>query len=179
MPSRPGPCPECGFDPTSVSPADAAVAARSYPRRYRALLVRPDDDDPEIVHRRPSPDEPSAVGHVARAAADLGAAGEALQRIRVHDEPEIALDVVLDGPSAGSGSAPPTSEDALAALTAAATSFAARVESLRGDEWRRLGRLAGNDDVTALDVARHGVHAGIHHLRAAERALARAKTATR
>lgn len=170
MPSPPGPCPECGFDATAVSPSDAAAAARSYPRRYRALLVRPDDDDPEIVHRRPSPDELSAVEHTRRAAAGVGAAAEALQRIRVDDGPEVDLEGAV--PAGGIGRA--TTSDVLGALTSAAASFAAEVESVRGDGWRRVGHVAG-DEVGALDVARHGVHDGIHHLRAAERAVARAR----
>lgn len=153
-----------------MSPADAAVAARSYPRRYRALLVRPDEDDPEIVHRRPAPDQLSAVGHTARAAADISAAADALRRISIDDGPEVALEGTAPSDAAG-----PTSRDVLADLDSAASSFASAIETLRGDEWRRSGHLAGGDDVGAIDVARHGVHAGIHHLRAAERALAGAR----
>ena len=33
-------CEECGFEYASVSPADAAVALRSFGRRYRAPLTR-------------------------------------------------------------------------------------------------------------------------------------------
>ena len=170
MPSRPGRCPDCGFDAAAVSPADAAVAARSYPRRYRALLVRPDEDDPEIVHRRPAPDQLSAVEHTARAAVDISAAADALRRVRIDEDPEVALEGTAPIDEAG-----PTSREVLAVLDAAAASFATVIETLRGDEWRRSGHLAGGGDVGALDVARHGVHAGIHHLRAAERALAGAR----
>lgn len=166
-----GRCPECGFDPPTLSPADAGVAARSYTRRYRSLLVRPDDEDPEIVHRRPAPGRPSAVEHTEHAAAVLAAAAGALQLVRVRDDPEVDLDAPV---TAGHRS---TLDEVLGRLAAAAGELAQQIEPLRGEEWTRTGMEPGGRPVTALDIARHGVHAGIHHLRAAERALAAARSA--
>src|SRR3954453_1952587 len=45
------PCPACGFDGDTVSPADAIAALRSYPRRYRALLIPPGDEDGDGIVR--------------------------------------------------------------------------------------------------------------------------------
>ena len=165
-----GRCPECGFDPPTVSPADAAVAARSFPRRYRALLVRPDDDDPEIVHRRAG-GEPSAAEQAARGASGMAAAAEALGAIRISDGPTVDVD---GPPGAPAGDSTPL-DAILERLAAAAGGLADSIEPLRGDEWNRTGVLPGGADVPALDVARHGVHAGVHHLRAAERAVAQAR----
>lgn len=170
MPSAGGRCPDCGFDPSRVSPSDAAVAARSFPRRFRALLVRPDDEDPAIVHRRPAGDGPSAVGHALAAAGGMAAAAGALGRVLTADDPTVDL---------GSGPPPAADEPALEVVldrvAAAAGVLAAAVEGTSASEWARPGRLPGGEEVTALDLARAGVHAGAHHLRAAERTLARVR----
>ena len=163
-----GRCPDCGFDPPTVSPSDAAVAARSYPRRYRALLVRPDDEDPEIVHRRPGPDEPSAAEHAGQAAAAMDAAAGALGDVRRSDSPRVHA----YGAAAGTGA---TLEAVLERLATAGAALAVAIEPFRGEEWNRPATDGGCGAVTALDIARQGVHAGIHHLRAAERAIARAR----
>lgn len=171
-----GRCPECGFDPPKVSPSDAAAAARSYPRRWRGLLVRPDDDNPEIVHRQPAPGEPSAVDHAAAAAAGMAAVTVALDRVRVHEGAAVDLGLA-PGPGravavAGDGL---TLEDVLALVTRSAGALAVVVEAVHGDEWARTGILPDGEPVHALDVARAGIHAGAHHLRAADRALSRAR----
>lgn len=171
-----GRCPECGFDPSKVSPSDAAAAARSYPRRWRGLLVRPDDDDPEIVRRQPAPGEPSAVDHAALAAAGMAAATQALDRVRVHEGAAVDL-----GPPPGPGRAVAGAgdgfnlEDVLALVARSAGALAAAVEEVHGDEWARTGVLPDGGPVHALDVARAGVHAGAHHLRAADRVLSRVR----
>ena len=171
-----GRCPECGFDPPKVSPSDAATAARSFPRRWRGLLVRPDDDDPEIVHRQPASGEPSAVDHAAAAAAGMAAAAQALDSVRVHEGATVDL-----GPVAGAGQAVAgagdglTLEDGLAQVTRSADALAAAVEEVHGDEWARTGVLPAGGPVHALGVARAGVHAGSHHLRAADRVLSRVR----
>lgn len=163
MPQAPG-CPECGFLPSKVSPSDAAVAARSFPRRFRALLVRPDDEDPDIVHRRPAGGGLSAAEHALAAAAALDVAATALARVRVAEAPDVDLT------PAESPSRLPL-EVVLDQVAAAAGALAATAEAMHGAEWGRTGRLADGTTVTALDVARAGVHAGAHHLRAAERTL--------
>lgn len=159
-----GRCPECGFVFSTVSPSDAAVAARSYPRRYRAALVRPDEDDPDIVHRRPGPGLPSAADHALEAAAGLAAAAQGLQQLRSQDRPAVDLD-----PAAAGGGA--TLEAVLERLEGAATALAAAIEAIHGEEWDRRLVAGDGQEVTALDVARAGVHAGSHHLRAAERVI--------
>lgn len=156
-------CPVCGFNPPTVSPSDAAAAARSYPRRWRGLLVRPDDDDPAIVRRRPSSDGASALELAAHAAATFAIVADALQRVQAHDAPDIQIEPP-GTPAAGS------LEAVLEALTAGATRLATATDAVRGDDWERTGTVAGAP-LRAVDVARHGVHMGIHDLRQAERVL--------
>lgn len=158
-------CPDCGFDAPTVAPADALAAVRSYPRRWRALLVRPDDADPEILRRRPAAGEPSALDHGAAAAAGMQAAAVALGAIQSHDDPPVDL----EPPPAAGGR---TLDDVLGAITSAAGALADAIDAVHGEGWARTGRLPDGRPVRALDAARSGVHAGSHHLRAADRALA-------
>lgn len=171
-----GRCPECGFDPPTVSPSDAAVAARSYPRRWRSLLVRPDEGDPALVHRAPGPGEPSALDHGAVAAAGMAASSGALAQVRVHDGADVHLDPAPGAGQRTAGAAAGlTLDDVVGQVTRAAGALAAAIESVHGDEWARTGLLPDGAAMHALDVARVGVHAGSHHLRAADRVLARVK----
>jgi hypothetical protein len=127
-------CPTCGFDATTVSPTDAAVAARSLARRFRAVLMPPVEDE-DVV--------PEAVAEAAAAAHELHEAAWALGRRPVEA-----------GPSG-------TSVDAVVArLEAAAVALAAAIERTPSDEWEHSSALA---------TARAGVHAGVHHLREAQR----------
>jgi hypothetical protein len=67
-------CTSCGFNPGSVSPSDAVVALRSFPRRYGALVASIDPDERDRLLRAGSP---SAVDHLVDAARALGGSGSA------------------------------------------------------------------------------------------------------
>ena len=154
-------CSVCGLDPRTVSPSDAVVALRSYPRRYRALLLRPEEQ--RDILSRPGPDGQSALDVAAVVPATLEAAAEAIRRIQRHDDPEIRLTAATPG-AAGL-------DEVLARLETACRRLASTIEEVEGRDWQRTGRDPHEGSCTALDVARHGVHVGIHHLRAAERVL--------
>jgi len=121
-------CPTCGFEAATVSPSDAAVAARSLPRRFRAALARPDDEEVP----------PEAVAEAAAAADELHQAAAALGRRPVPAGPDDVLD----------------------RLEAGAVALAEAIERTPSQEWEHS---------SALSTARAGVHAGVHHLRAAQR----------
>ena len=124
-------CTSCGFNPGSVSPSDAAVALRSFPRRYRALVAAVDPDERERLLRT---GEPSAVDHLTDAARALGGSPG------TGDDPQALADAIGD----------------------AAERRADEADRRSGDEWK---------DQQLLDQLRETVHAGVHHLRLAERAV--------
>jgi hypothetical protein len=167
-------CAYCGFHDDSVSPADAAVALRSYPRRYRAVLVRMDDEDGARVVTAPAADGWSALDHAAHVAVALEAGADALRLVSIEDDPLIAYAPERREPSPGGVSV----DDVLDRLTGACGRAADEVERVKGDDWRRPGRVGDGESVTALDVARYLVHEGVHHLRGAERAVQAAVSAT-
>lgn len=161
-------CATCGFQDSAVTPADAAVALRSYPRRFRAVLVRPDDDDGADVVLRAGSDGWSALDHAAHVAVSFGAVSEALRLASIEEKPLVAL--APERRQSGVGSV----DEVLAALEDAAGRAAGAVDSIKGADWERRARLGDGDDVSALDLARHAVHEGVHHLRGAEQAVSEA-----
>jgi hypothetical protein len=165
-------CATCGFIEDTVSPADAAVALRSYPRRYRSVLVRMDDEAGARVVTTPADDGWSALDHAAHAATSIAAAADALRLVAIQDDPEIAL-----APERREAGDPGPVDDVLDRFAAAATTAAEQVDHVEGKDWDRRGHTGDGQSKTALDLARHMVHEGVHHLRAAERAVEQAVSA--
>jgi len=165
-------CAYCGFIDDTVSPADAAVALRSYPRRYRAVLVRMDDEEGARVVTTPAADGWSALDHAAHAATSIAAGAEALRVVSISDDPLVAY-----APERRDADGAATVDAVLDRLAAACTQAAEQVEHVGGQDWERRGRLNDEEAVSALDIARHLVHEGVHHLRGAERAVADAAAA--
>ncbi|MDQ1397175.1 MAG: hypothetical protein QOG64_2434 [Acidimicrobiaceae bacterium] len=162
----PSPCPDCGFDDHAVSPADAAVALRSFPRRYRSLFAVPAEDMGEDPVRRAGTTGWSALAHATWAGLSFDAVAEALHQVLVHDHPDISVPS-LDPP------APPVDQPTAAVLdrlARAAEMLAVAIDGAGGGQWKRTGRTTSGER-SALDLVRVAVHQGVHHLRLAERVL--------
>jgi hypothetical protein len=158
-----------------ISPQDAGVAVRSFPRRYRALLVTPGSDDgPHAVfRRRPDPSTWSALEYTAHVADLLDLLGPAIRRIMVEDTPSITF---FDNEARASAKRYNELDRAevLGWLELACGDLASVIESVKADDWTRKARLeAGERD--ALTMARNGVHEGSHHLRDVHRVLAQVR----
>jgi hypothetical protein len=167
-------CPVCGFDGRSLSPPDAVVALRSFPRRYGGVLRKPgeetDEDDAEMedaVGRRNASGW-SALAHGQWAAQAIEALGNALYQVLVRDQPAVSLPPV-DPPTAPSAAGGPGT--VMARIEAATVKLAHTADGTKGDEWNRTGRLDDGSPVTAADLLRAAVHQGVHHLRLAEKVL--------
>jgi hypothetical protein len=169
-----GSCPECGYGASFLTPPDAVVAVRSFPRRFRELLLAAEDQEQGLASR-PGRDGWSAAAHAAAAAALLDQVADVFRQVAVSDDPVIDPPAVIDGPVPGAAvpTTVPTSVMAvLEALDGASRHLATAMDAVKGEDWRRTGRDREGQVWSALDVARLGVHAGVHHLRAAERVLA-------
>jgi hypothetical protein len=161
-------CSVCGFDGRTVSPSDAIVAIRSFPRRYTDVLARPDDDDlpDDPAKRRPAPGEWSALEHAALVPAVMNAIGDAVRAVEIHDRPDIVLPDESQPPPVSSV------EQVLADLHAASDRLVEVLDSVpTADGWTRTGRMPGGDELSAIWLVRHAVHVGSHHLRLAEAAI--------
>lgn len=151
-------CTECGFDGGRLSPADAAVAARSFPRRFRAAIARRDDEDSvdALIRRRPPDGDRSAIELVADATAALRAGAEDIRRVLVSDNPAVGT------PTAPAEPGPV--DDTLGALDAAALDLAGALEQGHGAEWTRTA-ISPSGPITALELAAQAIHEGVHRLR--------------
>jgi hypothetical protein len=133
-----------------MSPSDAVVALTSFPRRWRAVLVRPDDDKEELV-RRPGADGQSALDHLAAATARIRDAASAVAR-----ELGVAAPALAGAPSAESVDA------ALAALSEASYALVGVIEEATADDWKKG---------SALELLRGAVGEAAARLRQAEQVI--------
>jgi hypothetical protein len=177
-------CPVCGFDPTSLSPADAVVALRSLPRRYReAAGLAGDDPDPggdgngEDDAGPGHPDGDAAdrralvLAQAAQAGSAIAALGEDLRRVLISDDP--ALTTTDDTATAGGGGSDGTDPDAvLARLKEVTDRVAELTEDQPATAWKRVGHRSDGPR-SAAALLGEAVHAGVHHLRLAQQAVGR------
>lgn len=145
---------------------------RSFPRRYRALLVTPGSDDgPDAVfRRRPDRSTWSALEYTAHVADRVDHLGPAIRSIVYEDHPSVPR---FDNAERAASKAYNSIErtEVLGWLDLACDELATVLGSVRPDDWARTGLLPeGERD--ALTLARDGVHEGAHHLRDVQRVLA-------
>jgi hypothetical protein len=163
-------CPECGLGYDTISPHDAIVAIRSYPRRYREVLG--DLDDParvEMVRRRPDPTTWSALEYTAHVRDILGYMAEVFLRILREDNPKIDF-VDPDHRASADHYNEQDPEVVLEGLQTNAERAAAALEQATPDDWTRKATFPwGERDLLAM--ARNAVHEGYHHLRDVDKVL--------
>jgi hypothetical protein len=168
-------CPECGLDYDTVSPPDAKVAIRSFPRRYRTALAAALDDETDegLVRRRPDPSTWSGLEYTVHVA-DLFEHFAGVIR-RMYDETRPTIDFWdPDERAASERYAEQDPRATLDRLDAAATKLASELERVDADGWSRTATFPfGERDL--LMMARNAVHEGSHHLRDVEQVLDRAR----
>src|SRR6266545_2868988 len=81
-------CPECGLAYGTISPGDALVAVRSFPRRFREQLEGVDD---VLLRTRPDPTTWSALEYTAHVADIFEWMADTVHAIVFEDEPTISF----------------------------------------------------------------------------------------
>jgi len=153
------------LDLSNLSSADAVVALRSYPRRYREAIFADDRGDAEARASQIGPTGHSVIELVTNTANTFVLLGQALHQVIVTTEPVVHAGVA-DAAQREWDLPPGTSLDAaLGRLGDEATALAEAIARVHGNEWARKGQLAGGGTITALDVAREAVRAGADNLR--------------
>jgi len=157
------------FDHPNLSPSDAVVALRSFPRRFRGLLAT-DDDDPEgVAMRRPDAAGWSALEHAAHVANAVEQAAADLQA--AHREEGAAVADPAQAPPSGATDVDST----LAHLSSASDALVAAIDRYNPDDWKRTVRAPDGRTVDALWIVRAAVQEGARHLRQAEQVIAQVK----
>lgn len=158
-----------------ISPGDAEVALRSFPRRWRALLGSLDVDDPDTVaileHPGPSGDSAVALARKAGAALEVGAR-------HLHEA------VTRDDPSLDPDPAPPpapgadTVAAALRRIEAAAPALADAVTRVAAGDLDRQAQR-GTSTVSVRQIIADAVDEVARLLREADRAIAAGRARSR
>jgi hypothetical protein len=167
-----GRCAQCGFDASTVSVSDAVVSLRSFPRRWRAAFALLDEDDDDVLRRRPSPEVWSALEYAAHTRDSISINGWAMATALREDHP------VLEWPGGADADIPaseaPDAATALDGFADACEKAAAKAQRTDAGSWRRPATLRGgrDEEVDALWFLHHCVHEGSHHLKDVHRVLA-------
>lgn len=161
------------MDLSKLTPADASVALRGFERRYRGLFAGLGEDElPDDVARRQVSGW-SAIDHVVAAARAIGAAERGLAATLTGDEPVLSPEDVGAAPRPHPGSPTGPVHERLAELGFESVALADRIDRVGADDWQRTAAVGdrGVRTVTALDIVRAAVDAGVGHLKAAQGVL--------
>jgi hypothetical protein len=161
------------MDLSKLSPSDAVVTLRGLERRYRGMFAGLEDDESpdDVAHRRAG--GWSAIDHVVAATRFIGAAAGALAKVLTAESPTVAP-ADADPTAQPKPTATGPLHERLAELGMAANAAADRIDHVPSGDWSRTAVVGDGSGrtVTALDIVRAMVDAGVGHLREAEKVLA-------
>jgi hypothetical protein len=165
------------LDVSRLNAVDAAVALRSFPRRYREELSSfKGDDNIEAMARRIGPDGQSAVDITTDTVRSIELLSQALQQVLVHDQPVLHAGVIDAAERVWPDAGDESLDSLLHELDDAATKLGETVERTDAGEWKRTATVAGSDrTITALDVVREAVRTASDNLRLVQAAMAAAR----
>lgn len=154
-----------------LSPADAAVAMRTWPRRYRAAFAALPDGESEELAARLGPDGVSALDLVVDSVRTWVLLRRALHDIRISEQPTLHPAVIDSASRSWNSGFGETLESALAQIDDASLAIAVSIEEMPSPDWARTALIAGGSSTDALSVAREAVQVGAENLKAIERTL--------
>ena len=169
-------CPECGLDYDTISPQDAKVAIRSFPRRYRSAVAGAleDDADEGLIRRRPDATTWSALEYTLHVADLYESFAPAFRQMYEQDRPTITGMWDPDERAVSERYNEQDPVQAVGRLDAAAEALAAVLDRADAESWSRTATFPwGERDL--LTMTRNAVHEGSHHLRDIERVLEAAR----
>ncbi|MDQ6615617.1 MAG: DinB family protein [Actinomycetota bacterium] len=153
------PCPECGFDASSLGPDQVAPLIRVNARAWSLILA----ERPELLGQRPRPDRWSALEYSCHVR-DV---------FRLNDE-RLGLMLSADNPTFPNWDQDQTAVDdgydeqdpmAVASeLGSAADALAARFDTVDGAGWDRRGLRSDGAAFSVATFGRYTIHDPVHHL---------------
>jgi len=168
-------CAECGFDPETIDPSNAADTIRGLGRKWQAPLTRflPGEDGATLVRTRPAPTTWSPLEYGAHVRDVFALFERRVDAIVNTDHP--ALEVVDHDDAVTTGQYRALDPPAVAHdIATTADTLANAFEKLTAADWSRSGTRDG-EERTVLDVARRAVHEASHHLLDAGRGMRAAR----
>ena len=167
-------CPECGLDYDTISPPDAVVAVRSYPRRFReAMALDGEPDRDRLLRARPAPETWSALEYACHVTDIFELMVDVIRRMTVEDHPTLGFKDP-DQLAVDARYAEQDPDEVLDRMGPAAEGLADAIGRVGADDWSREGAFPwGDRDI--LTMTRNAVHEGKHHLRDVELGLAKVR----
>jgi hypothetical protein len=161
---------------SELAPRDAAVALRSFPRRYREAFTRPGDQlDDEHAGRSGSSGQ-TPFDLAVNTVRTLALLERALEQIQHTDGPVLHAAVTNPAAREFDPTVHGSLDDVLDELGQVSPAFADRVDRMHGDEWNRPATITGGRDTTALAVLQEAVRTASDNLRTIESLLAELRT---
>ena len=151
------PCPECGFDASTLDPSAVADLVRSNASDWQRVLAGPD------VRRRPAPAVWSPLEYACHVRDVFRIFDHRLDRMLTEDGPHYAN---WDQDETALAERYDLADPTLVAteLDEAATVVADRFATVEGDQWQRTGFRSDGSAFTIDTFARYFLHDPIHHL---------------
>ena len=151
------PCPECGFDTSTVDVTTVGTLVRANAADWTAVLARSD------ARTRPAVDVWSPLEYACHVRDVFRIFDERLVLMLTEDHPE--FDNWDQDTSAITDRYGEQDPDLVATeLTAAATALAASFDAVTADQFGRTGRRSDGAEFTVSSFARYFAHDPVHHL---------------
>lgn len=151
------PCPECGFDPSTIDATSVGDAVRATVPRWTSALTRPD------VRRRPAPTVWSPLEYGAHVRDVFRLFDERLRLMLDEDDLQFAN---WDQDATAVADRYDLQDPAVVAdeLAAAATTVAADYDAVPDAAWERPGRRSNGSAFTVRTLGVYLLHDVLHHL---------------
>ncbi|MEE2569658.1 DinB family protein [Pseudarthrobacter sp. J64] len=150
-------CPECSFDPSTVTPATVPGTVRNMLPRWRAALRRPD------VTERPDENTWSTLEYACHVRDVFSIFAQRLNLMLTLDNPTFENwdqdAAALDADYANADPAKVSAE-----LTAEGEQIAEDFACVREGDWGRKGLRSNGSEFTVLTFSRYFLHDVVHHL---------------
>jgi hypothetical protein len=151
------PCPECGFDASTVALADVPRLTRENVAKWPAVLARAD------VRRRPDDDTWSPLEYAAHVRDVFGVMRRRLELILDEDDPAFEnwdQDATAVNERYGEQDPARVARE----LDEAGRAIADAFEAVPEDAYERTGRRSDGAVFTAVTLGRYFIHDPVHHL---------------
>jgi hypothetical protein len=150
-------CPECGFEASAISGREVAGVVRGSVPRWQAVLARAD------AARRPAPDVWSPLEYGCHVRDVFTLFNQRAQLMLSEDDAEFA-NWDQDATALQDRYWEQTPEAVATRLAVSGEQVARTFDSVRADQWDRIGRRSNGDSFTVESLGRYFVHDVLHHL---------------
>jgi hypothetical protein len=150
------PCPECGFDATTLAATDVAERVRASVPAYRAALARPD------AATRPRPDMWSPVEYACHVR-DVHRLYTYRLGLMLDEDDPLFPNWDQDATAVEEDYASQDPVVVADQLAAAADDMATAFDAVAGEQWQRTGRRSDGAEFTVDSFARYYLHDIEHH----------------